>query len=41
MITRDAKTTYGLIKIGDIEMTTLNSVTSTIINIEFGEGEIK
>ncbi|MDG2314414.1 MAG: hypothetical protein P8L72_03400 [Flavobacteriaceae bacterium] len=40
-ITRDSKTTYGLIKIGDIETVTVNSNTSTILNIEFGEGEIK
>lgn len=40
-ITRDSKTTHGLIKIGDIEMVTVNSVTSTTINIEYGEDEIK
>lgn len=40
-ITRDSKTKYGLIKIGDIEMVTVNSATSTTINIEFGEGKVK
>ena len=40
-ITRGAKTIYGLIKIGDVVMVTENSVTSTTINLEYGEGEIK
>ena len=40
-ITRDAKTTYGLIKIGDVEMVTVNLVTSTTINIEYGEDDVK
>ena len=40
-ITRDSKTTHGLIKIGDVEMVTVNSVTSTTINVEYGEDEIK
>jgi hypothetical protein len=40
-ITRDTVTTHGLIKIGSIETITLDSNTSTTLNFEFGEGEIK
>ena len=40
-ITRDKKTTYGLIKIGSVEKVTIDNETSTTIDIEFGEGEIK
>jgi len=40
-ITRDSKTTHGLIKIGSVETVTVDTETSTTINIEFGEGEVK
>lgn len=40
-ITREDKTTYGLIKIGSIETVTVDTETSITISLEFGEGEVK
>ena len=40
-ITRDAKITYGIIKIGSITTVTVDTKTSITIDLEFGEGEVK
>lgn len=40
-ITRDAKITYGIIKIGSITTVTVDTKTSITIDLEFGEGEDK
>lgn len=40
-ITRDAKITYGIIKIGSITTVTVDTKTSITIDLEFGDGEVK
>ena len=40
-ITRDSKTTHGLIKIGSVETVTVDTETSTTINIECRQGEVQ
>lgn len=40
-ITRDAKITYGIIKIGSITTVTVDTKTSITIDLEFGGGEVK